>query len=415
MQLIGSPSTVVVVNPSTLKEHPKNAYYFPEVSVNEDEKFLESIRSRGIISMPIISEDGVIISGHRRVRAAIKCGFDQVRCQQRHYDNEDMMLYDLLASNVMSRGGLGALYAISPVKASRVTVEFARLYGNLRDYNGSNESPIGEKKTRGEMVDDLGISRTTVCRALTIGKVNDNVADALDGHVSAGAIERVGQLLNEDQQRMLLKILPENYDKLTTQQFQCVIDTIIGYADEIKVLNEDMDDLEKKLERQVRKVTKLEEMNAPNANLDEEITRRQEAEVERNKLRATVADLRIRLSKAEREQDDLQSLHNELESAKQKIEELESREPETVEVEVVPDDYYTIKEENETLHKKILNLTKMDSVAGFAMANIQSLKDLAAGVDSPELNTQMKQVETAMHGLVDCVTQLKSREREAAS
>lgn len=415
MQLIGSPSTVVVVNPSTLKEHPKNAYYFPDVSVDEDEKFLESIRSRGIISMPIVSEDGTIISGHRRIRAAIKCGFDQVQCQQRHYDNDDMMLYDLLASNVMSRGGLGALYAISPVKASRITVEFARLYGNLRDYNGSVESPIGEKKTRGEMVDDLGISRTTVCRALTIGKVSDDVADALDGHVSAGAIERVGQLLNEDQQRMLLKILPENYDKLTTQQFQCVIDTIIGYADEIKALNEDVDELESKLERQVRKVAKLEEMNAPNANLDEEITRRQEAEVERNKLRATVADLRIRLSKAEREQDDLQSLHDELEEARQKIEELESREPETVEVEVFPDDYYAIKEENETLHKKILNLTKMDSVAWFAMANIQSLKDLAAGVDSPELNTQMKQVETAMHGLVDCVTQLKSREREAAS
>lgn len=411
MKMIDAPSVVVVVNPAELKPHPQNDYFFPAVGDDEDDQFVTSIRERGIINMPVITKDGVIISGHRRVNAAIKCGFTQIQCQQREYENDDLILYDLLASNLMSRGGAGALFSHSPVKGARVVKEFARLFGNADNQGRSNLSPIGMPMSVIQMGDELGMSRASMGRALQIAKIEEDIADELEGKASAAALQAVGKMLSPVQQRMLLELLPEGYEKFTMQQFQVAINEIKGYADEIEALNADIAELEDRLDRQVQKVSRLEEMSSPNCNLDEEIRMRQELEVKYGKAKAKIGDLQVRLAKAEKAGTEIEALRAQVEELK---EELDNIEPETVEVEVVPDDYEELKERvddlearNAELQKEVTELREMDNLASFAMANIKTMKDMAGSIENEELTEQLGVIEKEMNKLIARVSELR--------
>ena len=63
-------------------------------------KFLESIKSRGVIEPIVITLDKVIVSGHQRVRACKELGIDTVMCDVHTYNNEDDILCDMLYSNI---------------------------------------------------------------------------------------------------------------------------------------------------------------------------------------------------------------------------------------------------------------------------------------------------------------------------
>ena len=413
MKMIETPSVIVVVNPAELKPHPKNDYFFPAVNAEEEEQFVASVRERGIINMPVITSDGVIISGHRRVMAAVSCGFQQIQCQQRTYDNDDMVIYDLLASNIMSRGGVGSLFNSSPVKGARVVKEFARLFGNANDKSGTAESPIGMKLSVAQMSEELGMSRSTMGRAIQISKVEEDVAAELDGKVAVGALESVGKLLNPIQQRMLIELLPDGYENFTMQQFQVAVNELNQRGDEIEALHEDIEALEERLEKMVRKTSRLEEMTNPNCNLDEEIRARQELEVANAKYKAKIAEMQIKLAHAEKAGGEIETLRAQIAELE---EEIANTEQQTVEVpvEVVPDDYEQLKDEveelrasNESLSRQVAELREMDELARFAMGNIQTMNEMACNIESEELAEQLAIVRQEMEKLVTCVGKLK--------
>jgi len=76
--------------------HPRQEELYDDTV---DANFIESIKLHGIKQMPVVAiaenilgyptaEDGyVIISGHRRITAAIRADFETVICELKHYDN----------------------------------------------------------------------------------------------------------------------------------------------------------------------------------------------------------------------------------------------------------------------------------------------------------------------------------------
>ena len=110
-----------------LKPHPKNEYFFDDMTGQKYEEFRESIRTSGVIEPLIVTQDMVIVSGHQRRRGCIDEGIETVMCDVRYYadkdgrSKEDWILKDLIETNVRQRGEIGGseLKAIHGVEEMR--------------------------------------------------------------------------------------------------------------------------------------------------------------------------------------------------------------------------------------------------------------------------------------------------------
>jgi len=71
---------------SELRAHPLNERLYGSESLGE--VFLHSVKEKGILVPLAIKQDGTIISGHRRWRAAMAVGLQTVPVEVVSYDNE---------------------------------------------------------------------------------------------------------------------------------------------------------------------------------------------------------------------------------------------------------------------------------------------------------------------------------------
>ena len=383
MELIGVPSTVQVFDPAKLMPHPRNEYFFPKG--DDDQDLMESIRSRGIIDMPLVSDTGVIISGHRRVRIAQQLNFEQIQCQVRHY-----MLYDLICSNIMSRGGLAGLSALY---GARCISELRRLYANAGQRNVANcISPIGMHKTVAEMAEELGTSRSVMGRAQTIMKVDDELAERLDPCVSSAVLMEVGNLSPEAQAE-LKAVLPPKF----TGEFVLSIIRAIKIKDGvIDRLTKESAEMEERLDRMTARLSKAEEAANPNADLQDEIERRLELEDKLRESKAQIAALRDQMRKqAKQAAEDKQAA---VERAQQ-----EAADAAVQYVEVEPDDYKKVKQENASLRQQVDKLSKLNALGEFARTNIVSLQNIVKNIDTPDVTQKAKTAEIALWDLFHSV------------
>ena len=107
----------------SLKPHPQNTYYFDDMSGESWEKFLQSIKERGIKEPIIITQDNMIVSGHQRIRAAKELGIEFVETIQNDYSSDDEILLDLIELNIRQRG----IMADSETKVGRRFKELKRI------------------------------------------------------------------------------------------------------------------------------------------------------------------------------------------------------------------------------------------------------------------------------------------------
>lgn len=85
------------VNPRNLKPHERNAPIY-----GEDEPIgtlVERIRRSGWIKPLVVNQHGVIVSGHRRWRAALELGIGSIPVERRQYENDTAELEALLLEN----------------------------------------------------------------------------------------------------------------------------------------------------------------------------------------------------------------------------------------------------------------------------------------------------------------------------
>lgn len=198
-----------------LKPHPKNEYFFDDMTGQKYEEFRESIRTSGVIEPLIVTQDMIIVSGHQRRRGCIDEGIETVMCDVRYYadkdgrSKEDWILKDLIETNVRQRGEIGG----SELKAIHRVDELRRIYGIQE---GAGRPKIRDNVPNNEPVDVIevakaaGIDYESYKKLKALSNLIPDWQQLLDsGNVSTSVAARIIAKLPADKQAELLESLPE--------------------------------------------------------------------------------------------------------------------------------------------------------------------------------------------------------------
>ena len=205
--------------------HPKNEYFFDDMTGQKYEEFRESIRTSGVIEPLIVTQDMVIVSGHQRRRGCIDEGIETVMCDVRYYSDkdgrskEDWILKDLIETNVRQRGEIGG----SELKAIHRVDELRRIYGVQNGGDRGNQYTGGKvavgtmsqlansPQTTEEVCAAAGIDYESYRKFKSLADLNPDWQELLEaGNVSASVASRIIAKLPSDKQTELLESLPDD-------------------------------------------------------------------------------------------------------------------------------------------------------------------------------------------------------------
>lgn len=239
---------------SELKPHPKNDYFFDDMSGDKWNEFVESVRTSGVIEPIVITQEKIIVSGHQRVRACKELGITSINAEVRIYNDEDAIIKDLLETNVRQRGEIGG----STVKLGRRIMELERLYG-IR--NGGDRKSAGIRMnnvlsdkehphTQEELAANLGIDVKTLRNAKRLVSLPSEIQDLVsDGNISASTASRLIARLSPAEQEQLAASLPAA-ERLTQTQVQEYIDALKEAQAKLAVSEQEKENLQAELSTQ---------------------------------------------------------------------------------------------------------------------------------------------------------------------
>ena len=222
--------------------HPKNEYFFDDMTGQKYEEFRESIRTSGVIEPLIVTQDMVIVSGHQRRRGCIDEGIETVMCDVRYYSDkdgrskEDWILKDLIETNVRQRGEIGG----SELKAIHRVDELRRIYGVQNGGDRGNQYTGGKvavgtmsqlansPQTTEEVCAAAGIDYESYRKFKSLADLNPDWQELLEaGNVSASVASRIIAKLPSDKQAELLESLPDDAkQRLTASEAKRYIDML---------------------------------------------------------------------------------------------------------------------------------------------------------------------------------------------
>ena len=222
--------------------HPKNEYFFDDMTGQKYEEFRESIRTSGVIEPLIVTQDMVIVSGHQRRRGCIDEGIETVMCDVRYYSDkdgrskEDWILKDLIETNVRQRGEIGG----SELKAIHRVDELRRIYGVQNGGDRGNQYTGGKvavgtmsqlansPQTTEEVCAAAGIDYESYRKFKSLADLNPDWQELLEaGNVSASVASRIIAKLQSDKQAELLESLPDDAkQRLTASEAKRYIDML---------------------------------------------------------------------------------------------------------------------------------------------------------------------------------------------
>ena len=222
--------------------HPKNEYFFDDMTGQKYEEFRESIRTSGVIEPLIVTQDMVIVSGHQRRRGCIDEGIETVMCDVRYYadkdgrSKEDWILKDLIETNVRQRGEIGG----SELKAIHRVDELRRIYGVQNGGDRGNQYTGGKvavgkvsqlansPQTTEEVCAAAGIDYESYRKFKSLVDLNPDWQELLEaGNVSASVASRIIAKLPANKQAELLELLPDDAkQRLTASEAKRYIDML---------------------------------------------------------------------------------------------------------------------------------------------------------------------------------------------
>ena len=222
--------------------HPKNEYFFDDMTGQKYEEFRESIRTSGVIEPLIVTQDMVIVSGHQRRRGCIDEGIETVMCDVRYYadkdgrSKEDWILKDLIETNVRQRGEIGG----SELKAIHRVDELRRIYGVQNGGDRGNQYTGGKvavvtmsqlansPQTTEEVCAAAGIDYASYRQFKALADLNPDWQELLEaGNVSASVASRIIAKLPANKQAELLELLPDDAkQRLTASEAKRYIDML---------------------------------------------------------------------------------------------------------------------------------------------------------------------------------------------
>lgn len=321
--------------------HPKNEYFFDDMTGQKYEEFRESIRTSGVIEPLIVTQDMVIVSGHQRRRGCIDEGIETVMCDVRYYadkdgrSKEDWILKDLIETNVRQRGEIGG----SELKAIHRVDELRRIYGVQNGGDRGNQYTGGKvavgtmsqlansPQTTEEVCTAAGIDYESYRKFKSLADLNPDWQELLEaGNVSASVASRIIAKLPSDKQTELLESLPDDAkQRLTASEAKRYID-MLGqqqreYDEQIaemkqqtrKDIAELNDDYEAKAQRVIELENTIQELRTKRDPAMKKLYEQSERErrlsqslqAEKCKLEAQVQRLNAKLTEADSQVKDL--------------------------------------------------------------------------------------------------------------
>lgn len=346
-----------------LTPHPKNEYFFDDVTGQKWEEFLESIRTSGVIEPPVVTpvdDKYLIVSGHQRIRACKELGINEVNCEVKGYVGEtDKIIKDLIETNVRQRGTIAG----SDLKMGRIIKELERIYGIKNGGDKRALPQLAEVKSQDTIAQELGMSVDKLNRLKKLAELPEDYQEMLlTGQISTNTAATMIARLSEEEQLKLLNEMSKYpaAQKFTQSQVQSHIDQLKEKNAEIANLQAEVVDAT----RAAKASTDSEEyIRAKKAR--EEIAEQHRQEYEKRKVLE---------AKTEDQAKQINMLRDQVANAAKKLAEMQEQkevmvEPEVevreveVEVKVYPEDYERLKrdmrfldEENERLAALVAEL-----------------------------------------------------------
>lgn len=224
------------ININELKPHPRNNEFFDDMSGENWEAFLESVKSSGVIEPIVITGDKYIISGHQRVRACKELGIKTILAECKPYylnDNYDVVLKDLIETNIRQRG----IGNTNQRKMGLCIKELDRIYG-IREgsTNEKGDNRIGQSnyftdktpKNEEELLKSLGlgVTRQTIQNYKKLTEMIPELEELVDtGITTPTTALAIMRNLSEDEQLEMISSL-DTTKKITQKQVQQYISKI---------------------------------------------------------------------------------------------------------------------------------------------------------------------------------------------
>ena len=339
------------VKVSEMKSHPKNTFFFDDLTGQKWTEFLESVRTSGVIEPPILTQDKVIVSGHQRIRACKELGIESIQCEIRIYDGEDEVLKQLIETNIRQRGNINS----SDMKMGRIIKELERIYGVKQGRGGDTTSnpQVADWKTQDDIAKELNMSVDKLNRFKKLAELPEEYQEMLaSGKISTNTAVSLIAKLSEDEQAKLLSVLP-SAQKLTQAQIQTEVNKIKSEkeADE-KAFRNAIRVKDGMIAEANEKIEMLESVPAGSdpaliAERDE-LKQKERKEYERRRIsEREKKEMNSKLKVLEQEKQDLERrLNKAVESGGGKV------------VQIAPPDYIQAKEECERLRTRMEELQK---------------------------------------------------------
>jgi len=183
----------------TLKEHSQNTNIYGN-ELSNIEELAQQIKFSGIVKPLIVTNNGVIISGHRRYKACCLLGMKQIPVEIRNFNNESEELECLLLENSYRMKTME-----QKVREARIYEEIETEKAKQRMHAGNkplisqyNADPV-ENLPQGDMNSDYGKTRDIVAKKLNIGSGRTyekakKVVEKIDELKSTGENEKAADL-----------------------------------------------------------------------------------------------------------------------------------------------------------------------------------------------------------------------------
>ena len=231
-----------------LKTHPRNQEFFDDITGERWEEFKNSILRRGVVEPIVVTTDMVVVSGHQRIRACKELSLLNIPCRITFYPEvdertgtvrEDMILEDLICTNVMQRG----VGNVNPIKMAKCIMELERIKGIKKGGNGNNqyvkvETLQTNSPSQKDLADRLNITQNQLQRYKALTKLIPELQDLIEeGEIKPSMGYAVLSKLSKEEQEKIIEDLGKEQLKKMTQK------EVKAYIEENNRLKEELKDL----------------------------------------------------------------------------------------------------------------------------------------------------------------------------
>lgn len=268
-----------------LKPHPKNGYYFTDVTGEKYEEIKRSIATYGIRDPLKVTTSYTVVSGHQRLRIAKELGFTEIPVEIVDVDEWEAE-YLLIAENVERRGQAET----DPIKKARIA-QFLKEYWGVQ--RGNNQHNRKGQNGLSKIADTIDESMTSTKRLLKLNALIPEIQSLVSsGKLGTTAAEQLAYL-SEEEQRALFEARGDNVADITVAEAKDLRQQLAEKQAEIARLQNDLDKVRKERDKPPKIIEK--EVVPPGVQ-----RKLKEIERERDELDAALSKTYARLRDLER-------------------------------------------------------------------------------------------------------------------